>query len=49
VRWLEAAGVKVPRRADGSPDCTIELSALTQLDPKAALPASITRGARVSL
>ncbi len=26
ARWLEAAGVKVPRKADGSPDCVIEIS-----------------------
>ncbi|MFA4943967.1 MAG: UDPGP type 1 family protein [Lentisphaeria bacterium] len=26
ARWLEAAGVTVPRRADGTLDCTLELS-----------------------
>lgn len=34
ARWLEAAGVRVPRRSDGSPDCVIELSPLTALDPE---------------
>ena len=24
--WLEAAGVKVPRKSDGSPDCTLEIA-----------------------
>lgn len=28
ARWLEAAGVKVPRKSDGAPDCTIEISPL---------------------
>ncbi|MFN7020834.1 MAG: UTP--glucose-1-phosphate uridylyltransferase [Phycisphaerales bacterium] len=26
ARWLEAIGVKVPRRADGTPDCVLEIS-----------------------
>ena len=33
--WLESAGVKVPRKVDGSPDCVIEISpgfALTRED-----------------
>ncbi len=34
ANWLEAAGVKVPRQADGSPDCTVELSPRTYLDPE---------------
>ena len=29
ARWLEAAGVTVPRKADGSCDCVIEISPLT--------------------
>ena len=49
VRWLESAGVVVPRRADGAPDCTLELSPLTQFDPKAQPPSSITPGARIAL
>jgi len=28
ARWLEAAGVIIPRKADGEPDCTIEISPL---------------------
>lgn len=49
ARWLESMGVDVPRRDDGEPDCTLELSPLTQLDPKAQAPASIARGARLAL
>jgi hypothetical protein len=33
--WLESAGVKVPRKPDGSPDCVIEIApsfALTKND-----------------
>jgi UDP-N-acetylglucosamine/UDP-N-acetylgalactosamine diphosphorylase len=26
ANWLEAAGVKVPRKADGSPDCVLEIA-----------------------
>ncbi len=36
--WLEAAGVKVPRKSDGSPNCTLEIApsfALTPEDLKA--------------
>lgn len=36
--WLEAAGVSVPRKADGKPDCTLEIApsfALTADDLKA--------------
>ncbi|HMD55566.1 MAG TPA: UDPGP type 1 family protein, partial [Phycisphaerae bacterium] len=32
--WLEAAGIKVPRKADGSPDCVIEISPLFALYPE---------------
>ena len=32
VRWLEAAGHRVPRKADGMPDCRLEISPLTSLD-----------------
>ena len=32
ARWLDAAGHKVPRRPDGSPDCRIDISPLTSLD-----------------
>ncbi|HYF13568.1 MAG TPA: UDPGP type 1 family protein [Phycisphaerales bacterium] len=53
ARWLDAAGVKVPRKADGSPDCVLELSPLTALDPadlkNAKLPAKIDPGQRLAL
>lgn len=29
ARWLESVGVRIPRRDDGTPDCTIEISPLT--------------------
>ena len=32
-RWLEAAGVKVPHKPDGSPDCTLEIAASFALYP----------------
>ena len=38
--WLESAGVKIPRKADGSPDCTLEMApsfALDREDVKAKL------------
>lgn len=47
ARWLESQGVRVPRRPDGKPDCTLELRAerrwpeLDQPDP----PARIEPGA----
>ncbi len=53
ARWLEAAGVTVPRAADGSVDCVIELSGLAaptrerlEVD---GLPAAIEAGAKVAL
>jgi UDP-N-acetylglucosamine/UDP-N-acetylgalactosamine diphosphorylase len=52
-RWLEAAGVKLPKTADGSYDCTVELSHLTAIAPEdlanVDLPGAIEPGARVSL
>jgi UDP-N-acetylglucosamine/UDP-N-acetylgalactosamine diphosphorylase len=33
ARWLEAAGVRVPRRADGSCDCLIEMAPSFALEP----------------
>lgn len=30
--WLESAGIKVPRKADGSPDCVLEISPSFALD-----------------
>jgi len=32
VNWLESAGVKIPRKPDGSPDCLIEISPLFAAD-----------------
>jgi UDP-N-acetylglucosamine/UDP-N-acetylgalactosamine diphosphorylase len=32
ARWIEAAGGRVPRRADGEPDCVLEMSPLTALE-----------------
>jgi UDP-N-acetylglucosamine/UDP-N-acetylgalactosamine diphosphorylase len=54
ARWLEAAGVKVPKK-DGVPDCVLEVSArtATSADELAAkkdkLPRVIEPGARVAL
>jgi len=53
-RWLEAAGMAVPRRGDGSPDCTIAISPLFALDAedipeKRDRVPSIARGIRVYL
>ena len=33
ARWLEFAGIAVPRKADGTPDCVIEIAASFALDP----------------
>lgn len=53
ARWLEAAGVRVPRRADGTPDCTLEISPLTATSPEeldqARLPRAIEPGAKLAL
>ncbi|MCC6322382.1 MAG: UTP--glucose-1-phosphate uridylyltransferase [Phycisphaerales bacterium] len=52
ARWLEAAGVKVPRKPDGSPDCVLEISprrATTAEELKAGeRPASVERGIRLA-
>jgi UDP-N-acetylglucosamine/UDP-N-acetylgalactosamine diphosphorylase len=32
ARWLESAGIKVPRKPDGSPDCTLEIAPSFALD-----------------
>jgi UDP-N-acetylglucosamine/UDP-N-acetylgalactosamine diphosphorylase len=34
ARWLEAAGIKIPRKADGSCDCTIEMAPAFALEPE---------------
>jgi len=53
ARWLEAAGVKVPRKADGEPDAIIEISPLfaaTEEELKGKqLPKQIDAGASVYL
>jgi len=54
ARWLEAAGVSVPRKPDGSADCVIEIGPLTatcadDLLGLDSLPSSITPGETVSL
>ena len=51
--WLEAAGVAIPRTADGTPDCVIELSPRTASKPEhlAAidLPDAIAPGQHIAL
>lgn len=53
ARWLEARGVSVPRRGDGEPDCTMEISPLTatraEALPAGKLPKSIEPGAEIAL
>ncbi|MDT8391319.1 MAG: UDPGP type 1 family protein [Lentisphaeria bacterium] len=34
VRWLAAAGIQAPLTADGAPDCLVELSPASFLDPE---------------
>ncbi|MBL8999844.1 MAG: UDPGP type 1 family protein [Phycisphaerae bacterium] len=52
ARWLEARGVRVPRKPDGTPDCVLEISPLTATCaaelPAAKLPASISPGAAMA-
>lgn len=53
ARWLEIVGVKIPRRADGSPDCVLELSGVTAIEPdrldRQSLPQSIDPGSVVAI
>jgi UDP-N-acetylglucosamine/UDP-N-acetylgalactosamine diphosphorylase len=53
ARWLEEAGIEVPRARDGRPDCTLEISPLTATEPQDLrgrdLPRRIERGARLAL
>lgn len=53
ARWLGQIGVEVPRSADGTPDCVIEISPRTALTPDdlkaASIPSPIEPGARVAL
>lgn len=34
AKWIEAAGISVPRKADGKADCIIEMSPLFAIDPQ---------------
>lgn len=51
ARWLKSVGVDVPRNDAGEPDCVLEISAATALEPadlkKAKLPTKIERGAKL--
>ncbi len=54
ARWLEQGGVAVPRRSDGEPDATIEISPLLAVDAEQLRenlhnPPAIKRGSRVYL
>lgn len=53
ARWLEGAGVSVARNAVGEPDCTIEISPLTAMDPQdldaSSLPRDIGHGERIAI
>jgi len=55
ARWLEAAGVKVPRKPDGSPDCVLEVSPRTATSAdelntaRDKLPREVRRGERLAL
>jgi UDP-N-acetylglucosamine/UDP-N-acetylgalactosamine diphosphorylase len=56
ARWLEAAGCAIPRKADGSPDCVLELSPRIAFDGDevrslvgTTLPRAIERGAVINL
>lgn len=53
ARWLERAGVAIPKKGDGSPDCVIELSPRTACFEEHVkgmkLPKAVERGARVAL
>lgn len=51
--WLETAGVTVPRRPDGTPDCTLEIGPLTATEPadligRDDLPPEIAPGAQLA-
>lgn len=53
ARWLKAAGVEVPLKEDGAPDCVIELSPLTAVETSDLLnqdlPDSIKPGDKVAI
>lgn len=55
ARWLEAAGVRIPRTDEGEPDCALEISPLYAMRPAdlknlapGTLPERIDRGAAVA-
>jgi len=51
ANWLEQVGMDVPRDNDGEPDCELEISPLTALEPgdlkRADLPGEVEREARL--
>ncbi|MBX3357359.1 MAG: UDPGP type 1 family protein [Phycisphaeraceae bacterium] len=49
ARWLAAAGAAIPRTATGEPDCTIEISPLTALEPADVRPPAHAIGPGTSL
>lgn len=56
ARWLEGLGVSVPKKADGAPDCVLEVSPRTATSAAelgaamgGRLPGSISRGQRLAL
>ncbi len=53
ARWLEAAGVKVPRGVGGKAECVLEISPLTAMEAGELVgkqvPREIERGARVAV
>lgn len=53
ARWLESVGVQIPKKPDGMPDCVLEISPLTALEPEdlraAGLPKAIAAGATLAL
>ncbi len=52
ARWLESAGVRIPRSADNKPDCVLEIAPLTALDPedlRARTLPPVARGDRLVL
>jgi UDP-N-acetylglucosamine/UDP-N-acetylgalactosamine diphosphorylase len=53
ARWLERAGITIPRLPDGRPDCTIEVSPLTAVEADdlktRSVPRTIEPGAQLAL
>lgn len=53
ARWLASVGIDVPLDEAGEPDCTLEISASTALEPSdlrsARLPTTIPRGSSIVL